>query len=447
MNSFTPRPSGLHAHVFRPPESPASYSASPSHNAITSTDYFSSHRSRKRQRPDSAHGLNDSQNLSTPWNRSSYGRSAETPSWIQCPTPSDAMYGSACAQSSALVNERYALKGGMDTPGLMATAQEDGVARYAGDLDFRRRVRDADERKSTGGALLAGPLARERNGVARMQSSPNGSVQASAGWTGLALGLVGKVFTFGTSVIKGFYAGGGKGYDLDRQRQSSPPMSWMRSQRYAGGGTPVPGQWQDDGDFLGDFEQDNPSYSPSSITRPPNKRRQTDKDSWVMVGTPDETPIDTTPRRKTSSNAVPRSNLAPRPSLASRANSRRSLAPVSRRASSHAGSPALQLTTTTESPNRRASMAPMRSPRQSRPSSSSNHPSGERASLDGMSPEVEKYVKRQAKQEKAADRTMSSMNRQLKDLIQQAQAALGTKFAVEGEGEEDVDEGFVDEEW
>jgi hypothetical protein len=72
---------------------------------------------------------------------------------------------------------------------------------------------------------------------------------------------------------------------------------------------------------------------------------------------------------------------------------------------------------------------------------------------------VEKYVKRQARQEKATDRTMTSMNRQLKDLISQAQAALGTKYDVENDGDGggvgsvggsggwEEDEGFVDEEW
>lgn len=373
------------------------------------------------------------------------------------------MYGSAHAHGSAMVNDRYALKGGLDTPGLMATAQDDTVMRSAGEQEYRRRMRDAEERRSTVSAPLAGPLARERNGVARMNSSPNGSIHQSSTWTGLAFGLVGKVFTFGTSVVKGFYAGGGRGYELDGHQRSSPSLAWIRSQRFVGGGTPVPGQWQDDGDFLGDFEQDNPSYSnqnsPSSLVRPPNKRRQTDKDTWVMVGTPDENLSDTTPKRKTSSNNIPRSSL-PRPSLASRASSRRSIAPVvSRRSSSHVahtGSPALQLTSI-EANNRRASVAPTRSPRQSRPSSSGllgNAGEGRRGSLgtaNGMSPDVEKIVKRQAKQEKAADRTMTNMNRQLKDLIQQAQAALGTKFDVEGDGggQDDAmtDEGYADEEW
>jgi hypothetical protein len=43
------------------------------------------------------------------------------------------------------------------------------------------------------------------------------------------------------------------------------------------------------------------------------------------------------------------------------------------------------------------------------------------------------------------------MNRQLKDLIAQAQQALGTRVEVDGvnggSGDVDMDEGFVDEEW
>lgn len=229
----------------------------------------------------------------------------------------------------------------------------------------------------------------------------------------------------------------------------------------------MPGSWQDERDFMGDFEQDNPSNSntPTSVSRPPNKRRQTDKDTWVMVGTPDTENVETTPKRKVSSAQVPRSSLAGRPS-ASRANSRRSLAPVSRRSSSYvanSGSPAVHQKVVTHDLtqlNRRASFAPTRSPH-SRPSSAGKNAAngGGAVTGAGLSPEVEKYVKRQARQEKATDRTMTSMNRQLKDLISQAQAALGTKYDVENDGDGggvgsvggsggwEEDEGFVDEEW
>lgn len=371
------------------------------------------------------------------------------------------MYGSAYAHSSAMVNDWYALKGGLDTPGLMATAQEDNVAMDGRGADVRRRMRDGDARRTIGGANMTGPLARERNGVARVPSSPNGSQDGQQGWARMAFGLVGKAFTFGTSVIKGFYAGGGQGYEFTYQaQQSSPSQGWMRGRRYVSGGTPVPGAWRDSEEFLGDFEQDNPTHSPSSAaaTRPSNKRRQTDKDAWVMVGTPEADVEQSTPKRKSSSQNVLRATTAgSRPSAASRVHSRRSLAPVSRRTSSyatHTNSPAPPQMNT-DSGNRRASHAPTRSPHSPRPSSSGHARQGSGASDIQMSPDVERFVKRQAKQDKAADRTMNSMNRKLADMIQQAQTALGTKYAVEGDADravddydvEDTDEGFVDEEW
>ena len=290
--------------------------------------------------------------------------------------------------------------------------------------------------------LIRGPLARERNGVARMYSSPNGA-QAPGGWTSFAFGLVGKVFSLSSTVIRGFYAGDGKGYDLHQQTSRSD--GWMDAPaRHGRGSTPVPGAWQDD-EFLGDFEQDNPNSPSVSDVRPSNKRRQTDKDSWVMVGTPEI--ADLSPKRKPSSNSsIPRSSLASKPA-ASRASSRRSLAPVSRRQSSHVshtGSPAqhvppphLQMAS-----ERRASFAPIRSP--------ISRPSSARGPGTYVSPEAERFVKRQAKQDKAADKAMSSMSRRLDDLIRQGQQALGTKVSVGGGGggsDDAMDEGFVDEEW
>ena len=363
------------------------------------------------------------------------------------------MYGSVCAYSSALVNERYTLRGGFDTPGLMASGADDRHNRDA-DMEFRKRCRDPDyvDRGAAGHTMISGPLARERNGVARMPSSPNGE-QNHPGWASFAFSLVGSIFNFGTSVFKGFYAGGGKGYDLPQQGLSD---SWMQTKQRCGQ-TPVPGSWQDDGDFMGDFEQDNPSSPSNAPRRPQNKRRQTDRDAWVMVGTLDANEL--SPKRKTSSNSILRSSLATRPP-ASRASSRRSIAPVSRRTTSYTGSPAFhhfsQSTDSTD--HRRASLAPTRSPNShsNRPSSSHRPFLSARASLDGrpgsasgISPEAEKYIKRQARQEKIADKAIGNMNRQLKDLIAQAQQALGTRYEVDGGGggDVDMDEGFVDEEW
>ena len=436
------------SHIFQPPRSPASTTTS-SIPPTSGNDYFT-HRSRKRQRPgssDSQHGIRDTPGAWRDEQQHYQQREALSPSWVQCPTPTDRMYESAHPHGSALVNERYTLRGGFDTPGIMAAGADDRYIRDA-DMDFRKRVRDCEyiERGSAGHAMNFGPLARERNGVARMPSSPNGAQS----WAGFAFSLVGKVFNFGSSVFNGFYAGGGKGYDLQENGVSN---SWMQRSE-PGAGTPVPGSWRDDGNFLGDHEQDSPSSAPALSVRPPNKRRQTDKDAWVMVGTPDI--AEPSPKRKPSSNSIPRSNLAMRPP-ASRASSRRSLAPVSRRTTSYTGSPATHhFAPSADTENRRASLAPTRSPGSGRPSLSNRPSLPARQPLDdrpgsasGISPEVEKYVKRQARQEKASDKAIGNMNRQLKDLIAQAQQALGTKYEVDGGGGADVDmdEGFVDEEW
>lgn len=427
------------AHIFRPPSA-----ASPTFTS--SNDYFSP-RSRKRQRPDSSHSQpNDDTPQQETW-RTSAG---ETPSWYQCPTPRDPMYMS----SGAAVNERYRLAGGFDTPGLLATSENDQYD----DRDFRRCVRDLElpRREESNTSTISGPLARERNGVARMASSPDGG-QAHQGWTSFAFGLVGKVFTFGTSVIKGFYAGGGKGFDL-RHQDHSMSDSWMQSSAVQEVGTPVPGAWSND-EFLGNFEQDNfhsPSLAVQPVAkRPPNKRRQTDRDSWVMVGTP-EAQIDLSPKRKVLSTNVPRASLGARPS-ASKANSRRSLAPLPRRQSSsvsHAGSPAqhLQMQQHDSQPshhNKRASIAPTRLST-SRPSSSHDQQL-DQSGATYITPESERILKRQARQEKAAEKAMSSMSKQLEDLIRQGREALGTKVSVEGstghDSGMDMDEEFVDEEW
>jgi hypothetical protein len=280
------------------------------------------------------------------------------------------------------------------------------------------------------GTPLPGPLARERNGVARIiNAGPNELPQTS--WTSLAFSLVGKVFNFGSSVVKGFYAGGGKGYCLPNSSLTASDLL-NRPQLPERTLTPLPGE------FLGDFEQDSPDFAHpiSPPTRPAIKRRQTDRESWVMVGTPEPRPM--SPKRKTSHNAVPRTSLfSTRPTTASRVSTRKSLAPVSRRQSTHhtvgTGSPSQTgLHSPAQSHSRRASTAQIRSP------------ASLAGSLELLAPEAERYAKRQAKQERAADKTMSSMSNRIQEMMRQAQEALGTRYEVEG-GDDMEDEGFVDD--
>ncbi|KAK5721621.1 hypothetical protein LTR15_006210 [Elasticomyces elasticus] len=400
--------SGLNAHIFRPPLTPST---------SNSTDYFSS---RKRPRQPT-------------WTRTETTdvRSTlhQTPGWqiaqsqSQCPTPGYS------------INERYTLAGGMDTPGLLAMTEAEQADSFHG----RSRRDDSAAAAYNGRDIVTGPLARERNGVARilhLPASPNG--EGSKTWTGLAFSLVGKVFTFGTSVVKGFYAGGGAGYDLNLHLKDSPLRGILLSREVVG--TPVPGSWQEDGEFLGDFEQDNTMAAVGSGLRPGNKRRQTGEGSWVMVGTPDlegEVEGQISPRRKAATSRIARPS-------ASRASSRRSLAPLPRRQSSYtnagagagysAGSPVPTAQGVMGAQERRASVAPTRTHSRHGSLSNNNHNNNSRPS---SAAEAEKILRRREKHDRKADAAMSDMSRKLGDLIREGREALGTRVDVEGEGEDD----------
>lgn len=253
-------------------------------------------------------------------------------------------------------------------------------------------------------------------------------------WTSLAISFIGKAFTFGSTVVRGFYAGGGKGYDM---QNSALVGSDLLQHTQEAVGTPIPGSWHDaEADFLGDFEQDSPYFNHGSPSRPAVKRRQTDRETWVLVPS-DLEGRPPSPKRKISGNGIPRSNLASAKPSASRASSRRSLAPVSRRTTSYYQTYAapVQASTPTQPQNRRASTALTRSP-QSRPASAGG--------VTLVSPEAERFARRQAKQ----DKTMMSMSNRIQEMMRQAQEALGTKYAIEGTNDamDAEDDGFIDDE-
>ena len=328
------------------------------------------------------------------------------------------------------MNERYRLADGFDTPGVQSTERL-----AVPENEFRRRRRDDDDDMDftmrSGCTPLSGPLARERNGVARVRPASDDHLQTT--WTSLAFDIIGKAFSFGATVFRGFHAGGGKGYNV----QESDLLQDSRERI----STPIPGSWHDvETDFLGDFEQDSPNFNHGSPSRPAVKRRQTERDSWVMVDASHLDGRPSSPKRKISGNGTPRASLAPNRPSASRASSRRSLAPVSRRTTSGIQVQGIQnVATPTQSHSRRASVAHTRSP-QGRPSSA-----GLGAAL--ISPEAERFARRQAKQDKA----MTSMGNRIQEMMRQAQEALGTKYSVEGDsvydGMEHEDEGFVDDDW
>ncbi|CAK1363956.1 unnamed protein product [Cercospora beticola] len=412
----------VHTNYFQPPKSPVSAAATPA--TATGQNYFST-SVRKRQRPDSAHSRDGQHTQGTPW--------AETPAWAQ--SPGDRIFGSGYSQNSDLVNERYRLADGFDTPGLESSSRLEQLT--VPEDEFRRRLRGEDDDmdfavRSGCPAPLSGPLARERNGVARVRPASDDRSQTT--WTSLAINFIGKAFTFGSTVVRGFYAGGGKGYDM---QNSALVGSDLLQHTQEAVGTPIPGSWHDaEADFLGDFEQDSPYFNHGSPSRPAVKRRQTDRETWVLVPS-DLEGRPPSPKRKISGNGIPRSNLAAAKPSASRASSRRSLAPVSRRTTSYYQTYAapVQASTPTQAQNRRASTALTRSP-QSRPASAGG--------ITLVSPEAERFARRQAKQDKA----MTSMSNRIQEMMRQAQEALGTKYAVEGSNDamDAEDDGFIDDE-
>ncbi|KAF2217679.1 hypothetical protein CERZMDRAFT_80381 [Cercospora zeae-maydis SCOH1-5] len=413
----------VHASYFhQPPKSPVAAAATPA--TATGQNYFSA-SARKRQRPDSAHSRDGQHAQSTAW--------AETPAWAQ--SSSDRIFGSSYGHNSELVNERYRLADGFDTPGLESSTRLEQLT--VPEHEFRRRLRGEDDdmdfaMRSGCPAPIAGPLARERNGVARVRPASDDRSQTT--WTSFAINFIGKAFTFGSTVFRGFYAGGGKGYDVQNSALVGSDLLHHTRDTVS---TPIPGSWHDaEADFMGDFEQDSPYFNHGSPSRPAVKRRQTDRESWVLVPS-DLEGRPSSPKRKISGNGVPRSSLAPSRPSASRASSRRSLAPVSRRTTSYFQTYAAppQASTTTQPQNRRASTAVTRSP-QSRPTSA--------GAVTLVSPEAERFARRQAKQ----DKTMTSMSNRIQEMMRQAQEALGTKFAVEGTNDamDAEDDGFVDDE-
>lgn len=372
-----------------------------------------------------------------------------------------------------LANPRYTLAGGFDTPTLAAAAYYDKVGEFE-ESQFRQRWDNTKTSPTPNQDDLTtqGPLARERNGHSRLSSSTSSSSRyqtdqnqsAAPGWGrfvfSLASTVAGKVLHFcRESAFRGFHAGTGKGYDFSEPTQLDVDHSW---DGYSRSTTPIPGQYPRERDFSGDFEQDNRALQQQQEQQRSAKRLHTETGSgWVVVDSNLET-RETSPRvtaRKVS-NPLLAAMDKPTTSSASRASSRRSLIPVSRRTTtssqvSQFGSPLHPQQIHLEAPyslspafmaqhhDRRASTASTRSPLQharntSRPSSATASP---------LSPQAQKVLAKRERRDKEAEKSMRKMSRQLQDLIRQGQAALGTRYEIE---DTDIDEGFEDgdgEDW
>lgn len=406
---------GLNAHLFTDPKTPAKDYDSPrgyTYSRTSSYDVNSLNPSRKRSRPDSA-----GQPFATPYSATAQG-------WSNISAASTIMPSDGAVSPEPFVNTRYSIKGGLDTPSL-AQAQcfgGDGTQ----ENDFRRdwyRTGSEEEDLHTPAALRG-----ERNGKRRVSGSP------ANGWSNVVLSLVGniagKAWQFCTkTAFKGFYAGGGKGYDIDTSDDLHNNSIWESlHERYTPTqereSTPVPASYP---------EEYFPRISESRPAHP--KRQRTDTGAgWVMVPQANDQVSNPAspylaPRRSSAAGSSTRSKQ-PRPSL-SKPLSRHSLIPVSRRSSGiiGPGCPAINS-------GRTVSYASQRSP---------GRASVKHALSPQLTPEAKSYAERIEREEREADASIKKFNARLKAMIREGKQALGTKVEVEDNLDcEMEDEGFAD---
>lgn len=403
---------GKHAHVFRPPQTPG-IDADRRHSSFQTPRYAvgTASSSRKRARPSSGRA-----SLATP----SYTAVTPASPWTNVSSAESSIMRSDCASPPPLANVKYTIAGGLDTPTQTA---ESYFGRDYNDIDLgvTRRWRDMSITTTSENQTEEAPviLGGDRNGQGRHHTSPNGSPKQSWGNFVFTVvgGVAGKMWEFcKAGAFTGFYAGGGKGYDINqpeegqiRRRSTWEDVDESRTiDRYDRSATPVPGQYPEEDDI------EWPSARPA-------KRQHTDNGKgWVMVpdGLDYSTPASRTSRRITTAGTPTAARPAP--------TSRRSLVPVSRRTSgiSHTASSAVQRPAMTPHKRSTSDVTPMKT--------------------TPLSPEAQRYIVEKRREERQADASIRRLNDQLKAMIKEGREALGTKIDIV----EDVqmeDEGYFEQ--
>jgi hypothetical protein len=464
---------GPKSHLFQPPRSPSASSSvylsrsSASISMLSDRSDRPTFTSRKRSRQD--YSVED---ITTPV--------SVMPDWLNGMDTSDTMARSESMDPGSpipFVNTRYQLAGGLDTPTAAAAAAQDIERSEYADAGYRKRLSDGASITFENGyspyfPQTPAPQFTDANGRARANSYES----QSAGWSKLAIevvgSVVGKVWEFcKAGAFRGFTAGGGKAYGIQRSQPHTPQESNFRpeeteSTMFGGGldreSTPIPGQFIED-DYISDYIDRRTLES-----TPPraSKRLHLSNDdgelerNWIMVSSEKTTNLATPQSRSkpVARYSMPTASSAGRRltatttthPTASRANSRRPLLHGTRpSAVSHAGSPGLHAT-------RPASFASPRSPGGSRlpmPSTNHNYPkqnfSGLNAGNSAASPasiEAQRYVARIKKEEQEADESIRRFNAQLQAMIREGKEALGTRIEVDEVDElvmeELLDDGF-----
>jgi hypothetical protein len=464
-------------HIFTPPSRiprPASTRPSPSSTAsVARTSSPSRVTSRKRPRPASV--------SNPPMTRESLASSTQSSPYFVSP-PTSASYfnqtphgvpqwstaspsrNSRLESPPPLVNSRYDLANGMDTPASLAERVYDSTSMYV-DSTLDGRFGRNQLSQFNAATFAAGQqhgdvnhiLGTDRNGQGRGSSSggktppPSGFTpvqRAVPGWGSVFFNVAGSVATglwnfCKTTAFGGFQSGGGQAYNLYGTPTNTNPYrveSWGHESNWEDENEPLTRSWDR-------LPTPVPGEYPESLSDEEEvrgkKRLHADGGGWIVV----EKDQDEKSKVRLRSRALsPLGNKSPQkttPARASSVASRRLKAPGNTRrisAVSHAGSPNPISHT---QPHRRQTIQHV-SQMSTRPRtpvlSTTTTTIGAEHKISPPSVEVRKFQKRMRRDEKQSEEKFEVMNERLRELIRQGKEALGSRVEVVDEGREmDVD--------
>ncbi|KAK4935366.1 hypothetical protein LTR10_023570 [Elasticomyces elasticus] len=353
------------------------------------------------------------------------------------------------------VNTNYRIAGGLDTPTALNFQNEEDAQQYEFEVDCRP---NRYATKTTDSYFPHTPSDECTTSTRNASRSPREGGWGKTVWA-LTGGVAGKVFNFcWNTTFKGFYAGGGNGYDVaGTPNLTASSDFWVGNEKedvfhdeyqHSGHGrrrhqrdhTPIPGGFPDEAEGR----------------RPATIRTTSD---WVIV---DEHPdrdreSDASPVRKrskatTASLHTSRSSTtlgtAMRLRLTPRSASGRSSASFASPRSSSAAVPVVAPAPVSKvdsvKQHRRAVSSFQHQQPESRPGSRASLASPRRQSSVPASPEVRKFEQKLRRKEAKQDQTMNRFAAQLQAMIREGQEALGARIeVVDGDGADtEVDEGY-----
>ncbi|KAL8828145.1 MAG: hypothetical protein Q9170_006728 [Blastenia crenularia] len=408
---------GAKSYFFQPPTPSAAQTLQQS-STLTASENVTPSASRKRSRHQ--YSLSDS---ATPCSTSRgwAGPSGNSTPLIASPAP--------------FVNTQYRLAGGLDTPtASMATSMEIGEGNASSQSTALRRGKRTNCRGIASDdyfSRIPSALPRESNGRPRIYSQRT----TKDGWGRTfytIFGAAGKVWDFcRTSAFSGFYAGKGPGYALNAPANPmvEGSLRWhdmdekdsMFCQRESP--TPIPGRFPEE-DFIEDYMTQDHSTPPRAAKKIQRSKGGGElRENWVMVDQSSVVSRSGSPVRLSARKLPPSSASGRRPITRT---DRRPIFPANRPSlTSHAGSPGMRS-------DRPASFASSRSPLTS--------PKRE----SPVSADVQRHAARIRRREMEEDANLKRFNLQLKAMIREGKEALRTTVEIEDNGEDLVDEGYIE---